>query len=226
MFKKIFLFALICILFISTTATVFAQTGVKKEDPCNPVTDRCESNDLDCLPGVLPGTTATHDSNGLRYYQCLPSTVKKAFGKIPVPGVLGGLIQNNPTGAGAISQFLTNFIILFYSIAAIVLVFMLVWAAFEWLTSGGDKEKIAAAQKRILHAIIGIILFAVAFAIIRILGVFTGFTFFKEPIYRITNQKDANGWIIVVCLNKRKEFIINPNQPYPSPSELEYQCNL
>lgn len=156
---------------------VTTQTGIGAGDPCNPNTNNPAKQ---CILGF--NCSALSNIPGAPDYRCMPAPgIQKAFGKIQVPGVVGGLVKNNPTGAGAISQFLTNFIILLYSIAAIVLIFMLVWAAFEWLTSGGDKEKLAAAQKRILHAIIGIILFAVAFAIIRILGVFTGFTFFKEP---------------------------------------------
>lgn len=100
------------------------------------------------------------------------------FGTIAAPSPLAGFLEKNPTGSGAISQFLSNGIILFYSIAGIVLLFMILWGAFQWMTSGGDKEQLASAQKRIMNAIIGIILFALAFAIIQVLGKFTGFTFF------------------------------------------------
>ena len=108
----------------------------------------------------------------------LADNTQQIFGKITPPSPIAGFIGKDETGAVGISKFLSNLILLIYSIAAIVLIFMLIWGAFEWLTSGGDKEKISAAQKRIINAIIGIILFAVAFAIIAVLGQFTGFTFF------------------------------------------------
>lgn len=101
------------------------------------------------------------------------------FGKIQAPSPIAGFLDKNPTGSGAISQFLSNFISLIYVAAAIVLIFMILWGAFDWMTSGGDKEKVAAAQRKIINAVIGILLFAIAFAIIRVLGTFTGFTFFK-----------------------------------------------
>jgi len=109
--------------------------------------------------------------------------IKDIFGTITPPPPIAGFIGNDQTGAEGISNFLSNAVTLIYSIAAVVLVFMLLWGAFDWMTSGGDKEKIAAAQKRILNAVIGIILFAVAFAVIAVLGQFTGFTFFSGQNY-------------------------------------------
>jgi len=123
----------------------------------------------------------TVDPNFPKTYSCQYDPVCAAFGKIQAPEPLKAFLKGDPTGAAGISQFLSNLIALIYSIAAIVLIFMILWGAFEWLTSGGDKEKLSSAQKRIINAIIGIILFAVAFAIIGILGQFTGFTFFARP---------------------------------------------
>lgn len=99
------------------------------------------------------------------------------------PGPLGTIspppaIQAFGPGSAGISKFLSNAIALFYIVAAIVLVFMILWGAFDWMISEGDKEKVANARNRILNAIIGIILFAAAFAIIRVIGTFTGFQFF------------------------------------------------
>lgn len=110
----------------------------------------------------------------------LLADIKDIFGTITPPSPLASFIPSSDQTAGAagISKFLSNAIILIYSLAAVVLIFMILWGAFEWLTSGGDKEKLSSAQKRIINAIIGIILFAVAFAIIKVLGQFTGFTFF------------------------------------------------
>lgn len=101
------------------------------------------------------------------------------FGKIQPPDALKPFTSAGGNGAGGISLFLNNLISLIYTGAAIVFVFMILWGAFEWITSGGDKEKVGNAQKRITHAIIGIILFAIAFAILQVIGVFTGFTFFR-----------------------------------------------
>lgn len=122
------------------------------------------SQDCDACPSVIPPSQADPIGN--------------IFGKIKPPDALKGLISQDASGAGGISQFLSNLILLIYTIAAVVLIFMLLWGAFDWMTSEGDKEKLTKAQQKIISAIIGILLFAVAFAVIRILGQFTGFTFF------------------------------------------------
>lgn len=109
----------------------------------------------------------------------LAQNIKDKFGTISPPPQLEPFLKQDPTGAGGISLFLSNLIVLIYSLAAIVLIFMILWGAFEWMTSGGDKEKLESARNRIFHALIGIILFAVAFAVIRVLGQFTGFEFFS-----------------------------------------------
>jgi hypothetical protein len=57
---------------------------------------------------------------------------------------------------------------------------MLLWGAFQWLVSGGEKEKLAAAQQRIVQAIIGFVLLGVSFAIIEVIGTFTGFKLFES----------------------------------------------
>lgn len=122
-------------------------------------------------------------------------TIQCKFGTISPPPVLDKLLQKDSTGAEGISLFLSNLIALFFSLAAVILVLMIIWGAFDWLISEGDKEKIQGAQKKIINAIIGIILFAVAFAIIRVLGQFTGFTFFKgqnDPPF-IQNRGPARG---------------------------------
>lgn len=109
-----------------------------------------------------------------------PSPIDQIFGKITPPSPIAKFAGADPSGALGISKFLSNLIALFYSLAAVVLIFMIIWGAWDWMTSEGDKEKLQAAQRKIINAFIGIVLFAVAFAIITVLGQFTGFKF-SEP---------------------------------------------
>lgn len=108
----------------------------------------------------------------------LLADIPGTFGKIVPPSPIATFLGSDKTGAGGISAFLSNLITLIYSVAFIVLIFMILWGAFDWLTSEGDKEKLQNAQKKIINAVVGIVLFAIAFAVIQVLGKFTGFTFF------------------------------------------------
>lgn len=118
------------------------------------------------------------------------SSIKDIFGIVRPPAELNPFVAKGGSGAGGISAFINGLIGLIYIFASIVFTFMLLWGALQWTMSGGDKEAVAAARRRITYAFIGIILFAIAFAIIKVVGTFTGFKF--------TNQadqyyRDANG---------------------------------
>lgn len=137
-------------------------------------------------------------------------TIPCKFGTISPPSFIQQFIGADDTGASGISKFLSNLIVLIYSIAAIVLIFMILWGALEWMLSGGDKEKVASARGRIMNAFIGIILFAIAFAVIAVLGKFTGFTFFKgqndiQPAVIIQRVPGGIGYgAYIICSNDRK----------------------
>lgn len=214
MFKKIlFLVSITSIVLIVNTSSVFA-VAIQPGGECNPdpKIDSCCSNNLydpkDPNTGICvkpnkdfscqPSSEKTDNDNTINY--CSPN-VNKFFGVIKPPPPLAKLLEKNQTGAGVISMFLSNGIILIYSIAAVVLLFMIIWGAFQWMTSGGSKEQLAAAQQRILHAIIGILLFAAAFAILQVLGTFTGFKFFKSQNAKII-QRNADGTVFYICSNE------------------------
>lgn len=103
---------------------------------------------------------------------------KDIFGEITPPDELQGLIKEGGQGEGGINLFLNNVITLIYEVAIVLVVLMFLWGALEWILSGGDKEKVAEARKRIINALIGLALLAVAFAILKVFGIFTGFTIF------------------------------------------------
>lgn len=51
---------------------------------------------------------------------------------------------------------------------------MFVWGAVDWILSGGDKEKIASARKRITTAIIGLVLLSLTFVVMVVVGQILG----------------------------------------------------
>ena len=67
-------------------------------------------------------------------------------------------------GTGGIFSTIIN--ILLFLIGAISVV-MIVFAGFQYATSGGDAGKVTSAKNTILYAVIGIVVALLAYAIIR-----------------------------------------------------------
>ena len=85
------------------------------------------------------------------------------------PGVyIGNLIS---TAIGAVIM-----------IAAVLALIYLIMGAFDWITSGGDKQKLETARGKITNGIIGLVLVAASWAIITLVGSFLGFENFPENI--------------------------------------------
>jgi hypothetical protein len=105
--------------------------------------------------------------------------VKDVIGTINAPIELRGFLSD-PTGVGGLNFFLTNVLILIYTVSGIAVLFMIVYAAFQWITAGGDKEAVAKARARITNAIIGLVILSLAFVLTNTIGKFLGFRFFGE----------------------------------------------
>ena len=56
--------------------------------------------------------------------------------------------------------------------AGIAAFIYLLWGGFQWITSGGDKEALDKAKKRITHALIGLAVVFSAYALIFIVRAF------------------------------------------------------
>lgn len=87
---------------------------------------------------------------------------------------------------GGLSRLIIVGIQLFLSVSALAVLFYLLWGAFDWVNSGGDSERIAAAQAKMTNAVIGIILVIVA---LTIFGVVAG------DILGIVTRDNNGNWI-------------------------------
>lgn len=103
--------------------------------------------------------------------------------QLQLPG--GTTIQNPPqfkpdfTDLGSI---LTGAYEIGLYIAAFLMVWWMAWGAFEYILAGGDKNKLASARKRIIFAIVGFLLIALAYAIGS----------FLEKVFPISNPTITN----------------------------------
>ncbi len=105
----------------------------------------------------------------------VPCTPQDVIGQVRTPAPVARI----GFGAEGLSKFLTNVIWIIYIVSSIAFLFMIIFSAFQWITSGGDKDAVASARKRITWAIIGVFVLSIAFVIARVVGNITGFTFFN-----------------------------------------------
>ena len=91
--------------------------------------------------------------------------------------------QGMPTDTG---NFIGGAINIFLIVAGIAMMIYLLWGGFDWITSGGEKEKIAKAQGKLTNAVIGI--FIVIFAL-------TLFNFIAGDLLNIIDTS-GGGWKI------------------------------
>lgn len=83
---------------------------------------------------------------------------------------------DKPTqGFTTIGDFVSKTLTLSFLLAILLVLVMLIWGAFEWISSGGDKEAVGKARNRIINALIGLAVLAVAFALARLATQFLGF---------------------------------------------------
>lgn len=93
----------------------------------------------------------------------------------PIPAFAQNVQINAPAvGFKSLTDFIANALVLVFTIGAFLVLIMLIVGAYEWITSGGDKENVAKARNRIINALIGLLILAIAFALVRLVGQFTG----------------------------------------------------
>lgn len=96
------------------------------------------------------------------------------FGKVNNPAPIG----SNPTND--VGNLIGALLAIAFTVAGIVALIYMMWGAFNWITSGGDKEKLMKAQGRIRNAIIGIfVLIAVLAAFVTIFQFVLGGTIIR-----------------------------------------------
>jgi len=92
-----------------------------------------------------------------------------------LPPSIGGVGNNSDTaGASGLGMFISNIASILLIISAIASFLYLILGGINWVTSEGDKAKLEKARNQILHAIVGLIITASAWAIFTLFGEFLG----------------------------------------------------
>lgn len=96
-------------------------------------------------------------------------TTVSAFAQTPVQiGVTPPALGISPTLA--VGTLIANALTIIFVVAALLVLAFLIMGAFQWITSGGDKDAVGKARSRITHALIGLAILALAFLITRVVG--------------------------------------------------------
>jgi hypothetical protein len=97
----------------------------------------------------------------------LADAVDDLFGGITPPEAMniGG---SDP--AQGVANFIAFGIKVFILISGLALLIYLLWGAFDYITSGGEKEKITKAQNKITNAVIGMLLIFVVLVVFNLLA--------------------------------------------------------
>ncbi len=72
------------------------------------------------------------------------------------------------------STIITQALNISYIVAIVIVLFFIILGAFNWITSGGEKEKVAKARGTIVNALIGLAVLALALVIITVIGAILG----------------------------------------------------
>jgi len=99
----------------------------------------------------------------------IPSTILAADSTVDIRSEVEGFF-----GYQCIGEFISKLVSLGIIIASLAVFLFLVWGGIEWITAGGDKQKIEEARKRLSNAIIGLTIVALAWAIWGIINYFFG----------------------------------------------------
>lgn len=83
------------------------------------------------------------------------------LGLLVVPTSVFGAAQNFKTVSGVFEFACTLFYWLFVALIFAAVVFIL-WSAFDYLTAGGDGKKVNEAGKKLLYAVIAVVVALVA----------------------------------------------------------------
>lgn len=83
----------------------------------------------------------------------LAANVEEIFGTVAPP--ISGLPTDPQEGIVKIVSFGIRIFILIASLTMLVYLF---WGGYDWITSGGEKEKLSKAQRKITNAAIGLLM--------------------------------------------------------------------
>ena len=110
---------------------------------------------------------------GLLVTLAVPAFAQVQSGPCPNPPVPGVPCSITTTGGpNTIYNILANVINIAFIVLMLLAVLFIIWAAFNYLTAGGDAEKVENAQRQLMYAVIAIVIGLLAKAVPLIVAQF------------------------------------------------------
>jgi hypothetical protein len=105
----------------------------------------------------------------------------------PIKGV--GPLGNFSTGEAPnlFERIISGIIGIMTVVAGIWFIFNFLIAGIEWLSSGGDKNKLASAQGKITQSVVGLVIIIAAIFFIQLIGTLLGLPNILKPANFIKN---------------------------------------
>ena len=97
------------------------------------------------------------------------------------------IVVPTPPGVQAdFGKFLGRTVGFVFMLAGLAAFIYLIWGGVQWITSGGDKTAVEAAQHRIQAAVLGLLIVFATWAIMSVIARFLGFDIFNLNIQSLT----------------------------------------
>ena len=94
-----------------------------------------------------------------------PTTGKTIYGGTTGPAGLNNGFVASPTNGGGLAFFVFTAIQIALYAGGVLMVIWMGWGIFQYIIAGGNKDRLAQARKRIIFAIVGFTIIAIAFAV-------------------------------------------------------------
>jgi uncharacterized membrane protein YidH (DUF202 family) len=115
---------------------------------------------------------------GLIAYSVKAVGLQDAFGSSSTLKTVGDRAEYNTTGDVNLTTTISNIISIFLSILGIVFIGLLIYGGVNWMTAGGQENRVEEAKMTIKQSIIGLIIvvsaYAVSFLVIKALSSIAG----------------------------------------------------
>jgi len=81
------------------------------------------------------------------------------------PAGLNNGFVSSPSGGGGLAFFVFTAIQIALYVGGVLMVVWMAWGIFQYIIAGGNKDRLAQGRKRIIFAIVGFTIIAVAYAV-------------------------------------------------------------